>query len=509
MEELFAQLLSFMKGVWKYRWHAVVIAWVVLVISWVKIYTMPNVYQSSARVYVDTQTILKPLLSGMTSMPNVEQQVSIMSRTLISRPNVERVIRTVDLDLKTQSTKDHDRLVDKLMSQIKVTGTSNDDIYSISYANEDPQIVKNVVQSLLTIFLEGSYGDKKQDSVNAVRFIDNQIKDYESRLVSAENKLKDFRLQNGELLSRQGSDYGTKVEEVQDKLNQAKLDLAEAEQARNSIRKQIFGEEPAPGKPGTRLSVANPEIDARIDAINKNLDTLRLQFTEQHPDIVSARRLISQLEARKIEEAKTRKNSGDSGRNLSPVMQQLKIALSDAEAKAASMRARVDEYAARIERLKAASKVGPEIESQLSQLNRDYQINKSNYEKLVASRESAKLSGNLSATSEMINFRIIDPPVLPSAPVGPNRPLLVSLAFIASLLAGLAGALLMSQIRPTFMSPASLREVTGLTVLGTVAINLTEHEIVRRRKGMLGLGLAVGVLVLVYGAAMARLLIKI
>ena len=508
MEELLAQLLSFTKGIWKYRWYAVSIAWVVLLVSWAKIYTMPNVFQSSARVYVDTQTILKPLLSGMTTVPNIDQQVSIMSRTLISRPNVERVIRMVDLDLKTQSVKEHEKLVDTLMSQIKITGTSSDDIYSISYSNEDPRIVKNVVQSLLTIFVEGSYGDKKQDSVNAVRFIDNQIKEYEARLVTAENNLKEFKLKNGEILSRQGADYGGKLEEVSESLNQARLELSEAEQARNAIRKQMIGEEPAPGSENGVAAIVNPEIDGRIDTLNKNLDALRLQYTDQHPDIVSAKRLIAQLEARKIEESKIRKSGGEVGRRYSPVMQQLKVAMSDAEARVASMRARVDEYGARIARLKASSKVGPEVESQLSQLNRDYQINKTNYEKLVASREAAKLSGSLSATTEMMNFRIIDPPVLPSIPVGPNRPLLVTLALIASLLAGIGGALAMSQIRPTFMTHASLRELTGLPVIGAVSMNWTDQEIARRRKSMLALGLALGLMVLLYGAAMGRMLIK-
>ena len=271
----------------------------------------------------------------------------------------------------------------------------------------------------------------------------------------------------------------------------------------------MFGEEPAPGTENGPAAVVNPEIDGRIDTLNKNLDALRLQYTDQHPDIVSAKRLIAQLEARKIEESKLRKSGGEVGRRYSPVMQQLKVAMSDAEARVASMRARVDEYSARIARLKASSKVGPEIESQLSQLNRDYQINKSNYEKLVASREAAKLSGSLTATTEMMNFRIIDPPVLPSTPIGPNRPLLVTLALVAALVAGIAGALVMSQIRPTFMTQVSLRELTGLPVLGSVSMNWTDQEIARRRKSMLALGLALGLMMLLYGAAMGRMLIKV
>ncbi len=508
MEELLAQLLSFIKGIWKYRWYAMVIAWAVLAIGLIRIYTLPNSYQTSARVYVDTQSILKPLLSNMTTIPNIDQQVSIMSRTLISRPNVERVVRMVDLDLKTNSVKSHDKLVDDLMKDIKITGTTNDDIYSISYISEDPAVVRNVVQSLLTIFVEGSYGDKKQDSVKAVRFIDEQIKDYEARLVAAENNLKEFKLKNGDTMTRPGGDFSTKVGEIQDALSQARLDLNEAVQARNSIKKQISGEEPSFGTEQEQAAdvTANPEIDNRIAGLNKNLDALRLQYTEAHPDIVSAKRLIAQLEARKVEEAKTRKPTGEIGRKYTPMLQQLKVALSDAEARVASMQARVDEYSSRIARLRASSGAIPEIESEYSRLNRDYQINKTNYEKLVASREAAKLSGNLTSTTEMMSFRIIDPPILPTKPIGPNRPLLVSIAFVAALVAGLAAALLMSQIRPTFMTQAALREATGFPVLGSVSMNWTDKEIARRRRSMLAFGAAFAALILVYGGTMGKML---
>ncbi|MEP6879959.1 MAG: Wzz/FepE/Etk N-terminal domain-containing protein, partial [Nitrosospira sp.] len=100
MEELTTQLLVYLKGTWKYRWIAVAAAWIVAIAGWVIVYKLPDDYQASARIYVDTQNVLKPLMAGMTISPDLQQQVSIMSRTLISRPNVERVVRMVDLDIK-------------------------------------------------------------------------------------------------------------------------------------------------------------------------------------------------------------------------------------------------------------------------------------------------------------------------------------------------------------------------------------------------------------------------
>ncbi len=484
MEELLTQLQSLVRGGWKYRWYALAIGWLVSLVGFVVVYKLPDNFQASARVFVDTQSILKPLLAGMTSIPNVEQQVAIMSRTLLSQPNVERVMRMVDLDIKTNSGKGRERLIEELIAKIKIGSTQHSNIYTLSYNNENPKLAKDVVQALLTIFVEGSFGDKKQDSSKAILFIDGQIKSYEEKLVAAENALKDFKLKNIGLLPRQGGDSGSKLLEMTDSLNQARLELAEAEQAKESIKRQVLNMESslrslAPG------AAPNPEIDARIQSVSKNLDSLRMQYTEEHPDIVAAKRLVVQLEAKKVEEAKVKKPDVEMATS-NPVLQQLKISLSVAEAKVASMRARVDEYSIRSARLKTQTIAAPEIESQLAQLDRDYEINKSNYGKLVASREAAKLSSELNTTTEMMTFRVIDPPSVPLTPAGPKRIGLFSLVFAAGLMIGLAGAVLLSKIRPTFMSHVDLLEVTGLPILGTVSMKWTNDEQVRRKKRLYG-----------------------
>lgn len=498
MEEFLNQLMSSLKGIWNHRWHALAITWLVALVGWGRVMTLPDDYQSTARVFVDSQNILKPLLQGMTAVPNVEQQVSIMSRKLLSRPNVERVMRMVDLDVEVQSPRDHERIVEELMNGIKVSGTSTYDIYTITYHNKDPKLARDVVQSLLTIFMEGSFLGNKGESQKAVQFLEDQIKSYEDRLVAAENAVKDFKLRNTMMLPRQGVDYSTQLAASADALGTARLELQEAEQARAAVKAQISGDEPVLGLEQKASDIVNPELDSRIEVINKNLDLLRMQYTEAHPDIVAAKRLIAQLEERKL--AESREPDADPGRHYSPMLQQLKVALTEADARVAAMRARVQEYALRHERLLAQSNAVPEIESQLAQLNRDYEINKGNYEKLIAKREAAKLSGELSTTTDMISFKIIDPPTLPQAPVGPNRPLLYSAVLLAALFGGPASGLLISQVRPTFLGASAMRQVTGLNVLGTVALNWTPRARARRRRGHYLLGASLLVLLAAYAA---------
>ncbi|NGZ87090.1 XrtA system polysaccharide chain length determinant [Duganella aceris] len=507
MEELISQLISSLKGIWKYRWHAVSVMWVVAIAGWIKVALLPDDYQTTARVFVDTQSILKPLLAGMTSVPNVDQQVSIMSRTLLSRPNIERVMRMVDIDINSRTPREQQQQLEELMNKIRIGGTSQYDIYTISYSNPNPRLVRDVVQSLLTIFVEGSFKGKSGETRKAVQFIDDQIKAYESKLVAAENSLMEFKQKNNGLLPRQGIDYSSQLAQSSDLLNTARLELIEAEQARKAISSQISGDEPIVDAAMNPASIDNPEIDARINALNKNLDVLRMQYTELHPDIVAAKRLVAQLEARKIEESKL-KPAGDPGKNYSPMLQQLKVAQTEADARVASITARVQEYTIRHQRLLAQANAVPEVESALAQLNRDYMINKDNYEKLIGRREAAKLSGDLSSTTDMMTFKIIDPPMVPVSPTGPNRVLLYSLVMGGALLCGVAAALLVSQVRPTFLSPAELRERTGLVVLGTVSMNWTDAQKIRRRRGQYAFGAALGCLFTAYGAVLALNLLR-
>jgi polysaccharide chain length determinant protein (PEP-CTERM system associated) len=188
------------------------------------------------------------------------------------------------------------------------------------------------------------------------------------------------------------------------------------------------------------------------------------------------------------------------------MLQQLNISLSQTEAQVASMRTRVAEYTGRVARLRARSAEVPEIEAQLAQLNRDYLVNKENYQKLVERRESARLSGDLSSATDMLTFRVIDPPTVPLQPSGPNRLRLFSLVFAGALAAGIAVAFLMSQVRPTFLSQSTLRETTGLPVLGAIGMNWTAAQTVRRRRRLVALGVSVLVLFGAYGAGVAAIL---
>lgn len=481
MEELFDQVATIARGMWRFRWHSLLVAWLVGIVAVVAVFRIPDEYEASARIYVDTQSILRPLMSGLAVQPNVEQQIVMLSRTLISRPNVEKLVRMADLNLKADSKADQDALVTELMNGLEIKSVGRDNLYSLSYRDSDPAKAQRVIQSLVSIFVESSLGNTRNDTATAKLFINDQIKSYEEKLAAAESRLKEFKLKNLQLEFSEGKDSAGQLASLAEQLDQARVELHEAENARDAARTQLSNEKTENANLTTQsllqesaVPVATPEIDARMETQKKNLDTLLQRFTEQHPDVIAARRLIAELEVQKKKESDALRREAVASpaagnRNYENlVYQELNRLLATSEVQVASLRARVSEYTARYERAQAAIKTAPQLEAEASQLNRDYAINKKNYEDLVARRESAVMSGELESASGVADFRLIDPPRVSAKPVAPNRPLLFAAAMAASLGAGLACAFVASQLRPVFFNADELRAQLELPVLGIV-----------------------------------------
>ena len=488
MRDSVSQIAAVLHAMWKYRWPGLIVAWAAAVVGVTIALKVPNQYEASARIYVDTQSILKPLMSGLAIQPNIDQQVAMLGRTLISRPNIEKLVRMADLDLNNAGKAQQEEQIESLMKVLEIKSTNRDNLYTLAYHDEDPARAKRVVQSLVSIFVDSRLNSSRSDADAAKVFINEQIKAYEAKLQLAETRLKEFRLRNIDLQTGDGQDSAARMGDLSSQLEQARLELREAETARDETRQQLNNERSATASTSTQsllqesaLSVSTPDIDARIEAQKKNLDNLLTRFTEQHPDVVNARRLVKELEDQKRKEvAELRKAAMAApvagGANSSLAYQELTRMLAASEVQVASLRARVAEFSNRVNQARALLKTAPQIEAEAAQLNRDYSINKKNYEDLVTRRQSAAMSGDLDSASGVADFRLIDPPRVSPKPVSPNRLLLLSLAFVAALVVGLFTAFAASQLRPVFQRASELREKFDLPMLGVISLVMSDAE---------------------------------
>lgn len=501
MDQVLQQIMGYAKAAWQRRWWGVVVAWLVCIVGWTWVMIIPDRYEASARVYVDTQTLLKPLLSGLAAEPNVEQQIKLMTRQLVSRPTLEKVARMTDLDVKAKTPEQTESMLNALAEKISIADAGRENLYTISYQDASGDLAKKVVQSLLTIFVESSLGKTRQDISSSARFIEEQLQQYQQKLTDAENSLKEFKQKHIGMMPGQGGDYYAKLAETSAQLRQAQLDQQEASNRRNQLRRQLADEEPELNA-AAAAGPANSETDSRIQALQKQMDQLRLQFTDLHPDIQATKRLIDKLEAQKKAEIAQRRADPVGSKIQNPVYQQLTIAIAEADATVSALGARVAEYQRRYAELRNASNMIPQVEQEFTQLTRDYDVYRQNYDALLKRRESVTMSGEVESKTDTVDFRVIDPPFVPSQPAWPNRPLLLSLVTLGGLAAGIAVAFLLSQLRRTVTDRRVLRELTGLPLLGAVSRVETDETRRRKRKGLLTYLAALGSLIAAYGGVM-------
>jgi polysaccharide chain length determinant protein (PEP-CTERM system associated) len=504
-----------LREIWRARWLAVGVAWGVSLVLGVTVFMMKDRYEASARVYIDTQSVLKPLMVGLAFQPDIDQQIRMLARTLISRPNMELLRNSKDIGWDPVDPKKQEQEIQDLTKAIKMgPGGGGNNVYAISYRDTDPQRAQRLVERLVKMFVNSGGDGKKKDSEDARNFIEEEIRTYEAKLVEAENKLKDYKLKNFSVTGVSTQDYFARMSTLSDEVNRLRLETSAAEQSRDALKRELSSEAPqlpleALG-PQTAASPLVSEHEARLDTLKKQLDELLRRYTEEHPDVVSTRRTIAQVEALKRQDLEARRAAlaalSKGGPNAvaaaatNPVFQKIRFALAEAEANVASLRVRLGTQQARLNETRALASRAPQTEAELTQLNRDYDIIRKNYEQLVSRRESASLGVKIDQSAPLAEFRIIEPPRTAQNPVFPNRLSLALLAVLAAMAAGIAAALIKSRIAPVVSSTKALRELTGRPVLGTVSLLVNEQGRQSQRLSLMGLLGAIASLMLVQAA---------
>jgi polysaccharide chain length determinant protein (PEP-CTERM system associated) len=500
MDQLLEELFERLRGIWLWRFWGLSVAWLVAIVGLAAAIFIPSKYEATARVFVDTQSVLKPLMAGLAVQPDVEQQVAILSSTLMSRPNVEKLIRLADLDRDAKTERDRNALIDRVAQAVQLRGSqvkgSGDNLFWLSYRDTNPARAKRAVESLLSIFVDSGLSGKRRDTNKAMVFLDAQIKDYEEILGQAEQRLKQFKLQNLEQLAS-GQDAVGNMLALDGEIQKARTEFRAAAQRRDALGRQLAGEDPVVVSDRGERAGASPigvdpvaDIDSRADGLRRNLDELLRKYTDEHPDVVGTRRILADLEKQRealLEESK-RAGPGPAGSSLGTgrrepnlVYQQLKVAFAEAEGNVAALGAKLSDLESRYDRMRATARLRPEFEEELAQLNREYLVQKTNYEQLVQRREQAKLTGELDESGS-VDFSVIDPPRVSSTPVAPNRLLLVAAALVLSLGAGVGFSFILHRAFPTVSTLKGLHAVTQTPALGFVSYRPTPAILRSKRR---------------------------
>ncbi|MEE4278786.1 MAG: XrtA system polysaccharide chain length determinant [Halieaceae bacterium] len=505
MQEALAQIYGYALGVWRHRWAALVVAWVIALAGWAFVTQMPESYKATARLYVDSNSVLRPLMRGLAITPNIDQRIAMMSRTLLSRPNLEKLARMTDLDLQVTTDAQKEALISRLEDSISISGIrGNASLYSIAVTHRHRETARRIAQSLITVFIEMSLDDKREDSSGAQSFLDKQIAESERRLVEAENRLARFKQENVDVLPGESGDYYARLQSARGELAAARLELREQQNRRDELQRQIDGEEPVFISSGSAAPTGLP-IDTRIQALQSQLDALLARYTDKHPEVRQLNGLIDELRAERAEQLKAMGPgavNNFSGVGNSPVYQGMRTMLAEADASVAELSVRVNEYEERVADLVEKVNSIPEVEAQLKQLSRDYGVLSQQHEEMLQRRESARISSDVENSAGDVSFRVVDPPFVPSKPSEPNKLLLNAGVLVVALGAGVVLALGLSLIHPIVSDARMPAVATGLPLLGSVTWNKSDEQKRRERWRLAGFGACTASLLVVFVAVL-------
>ena len=493
IDQLKPMLMMYVHSLWRFRWLSLFVVWGIFTVGVFSVDSLSERYTSEAKLHIDTSSVLRPLLRGLAIQTDIQSEVRLMTRTLLTRPNLERAARLMDMDIKVNSDKEMETLINRLKANITIISPRRSDIYTITYTDTDPQVAKRMVQVLLDIFVEDVLGKGQEQSDSALDFLDQQINKYDGLLAEAEKRLEVFKRQNAGLLPGSGGDYYSQMQSEKGTQRQAELSLDEAINRRNELKKQLKEQEenrPSIVEEPNTMDFTSP-LDGRIAQMQQQLDGLMLKFTENHPDIKILKRTLADLEGDRQKEFEryqqqlVMQEAEQSVLGENPIIQQLQVLLSETEATVASLQARVSSYKKRVTELEKVVDRVPQVEAELKRVNRDYEVLKKNYNELVSRREQARLSEDVESGTEQVKFRVVEPPHAPSKPSFPNRPLFDSGVFVAALAIGNGLGLLIALLNPVFYRPNELREYTELPILGAVSRKENANERRRKRIGYL------------------------
>lgn len=488
MQELLSNILGYVKSAWRFRWYAMALSAAVFLAGWAVIALIPDRYIAEARVYVDTRSQIERALPGQIVESGLEQDLQFVRESLLGRPQLERLARAADLDLEVKDAEDMTRLVDSLRSAITIqliplvrsrSPEAAGSIYSIGFRHENRDMSIRVVRSLLDIFMEDTLGVQKSSSQVSASFLRDQIEEYQDRLREAEQRLADFNREHAERLPGMQGGYFQRLQQEINELTSAKQQLNLVESRLASLARQLSGDQTQSSMTGNMSATA--ALDTRIEELGRGIEDLRLRYTDQHPDVMAAEEMLTQLRKQRDDLLAQIADGSLSFASDNPVVQALQISKNEVEAEAATLRADVAARTARIEELRGLIDEMPAVEAQLAELTRDYDVINQQYQTLLASSERDKLTRD-AQRSESVQFRVIDPPAAPLIPTDPNRIALMGLLVIASFGAGAALAFVLSQLRPVFSDINSLASLTGLPVIGAVGryTSVLEGHAVRR-----------------------------
>ncbi|MEC3910787.1 XrtA system polysaccharide chain length determinant [Sphingobium sp. CR2-8] len=477
MAGLYDELLVLLHGIWSRRWVALGVAWGLCMLGWLGVALIPNAYQSKARVYVNTQSLLEDKV-GITQVQS-QQDLDRVRNTLTSAENLEKVVRDTDLSQSVSGPRDIAAKITTLRENITVMAQADPSMIDISAISADSglsdganaRIAQQVVQKLIDIFQEENLSGDRTQTKQSLAFLDQQIAARGKQMEAADQRRVAFAQRYVGLLPGAGS-ISQRMDAARMEINNIDSQLVQAQSALSAMNGQLIG------TPATLPGVGASGGASPLAQAQSNLASMKARgWTNAHPDVIAAQREVDAL--RKAGGG----SAGGAGSMANPAYLSIKSMQAERAATVQALQARKAQLQSDLNTMTSRQVDEPGVASEQEKLDSDYAALKTQYDKLTGDREEIRLRGEVKTETGSVQFRVIQPPSTPTAPSAPNRPVLLLGVLLLGVAAGIGVAFALGQLKGTFPTAARLEKAIGLPVAGSISqtVSAAQAAIDRQR----------------------------
>jgi polysaccharide chain length determinant protein (PEP-CTERM system associated) len=454
------------------------------------VYFLPDRYVSRAIVQVAPPKIPADVVKP--TRLSLETRLNNMQTRILSHTRLENLISEFNLYPRERQKDLMEDVVDRMLHDINVS-VIRGNAFQVTYEAEDRVKAMRVTARLAQIFIDESALDKQLYTQSTSQFIDSQLEDTREKLVAHEKKLEEYRRQHaGELPSQltsnltAASNAQLQLQSLNDTLNRDRDRLQTLEREQNELMTQ---ETVAPGVP----AVADPDAGTgtaaqQLESARRQLRQMELRLKPEHPDMVRMKRVIADLEQKAEAEALQTPVSGSS--HSSPAEKARQQRLAELKTGIESLRTQIsrrehdiDGVRDMIARYQQRADNVPKSETELIEMNRDYDTLRQLYSDLLKKSQESKMAADLETRQIGERFSLLEAARAPERPVSPNRPQLNILGIAGGLVLGLAFVALAEYRDTSFKTDDDVLTSLALPVLAMIPNMVTHSERrVRRRR---------------------------
>ena len=379
----------------------------------------PKGFTSTTTILVEDKKIIQPLMQGAAVATEVTDRSRLAREVILGRKVMNQVLEDAGWMKTNPTPTEQEKIIERITKRTTITVVGKD-IIKIEYKDDDAQRAFTTTKKFADLFISESLGAKIDESKAAFDFIDKQTQEYHDKLLRAEEQLKEFRSANLDARPGTDADISSRLNTLQTKIEQSSQDLKEAEVKKFSLEKQLSGE----AEVATTLS-REGQFRSRIAELQSRLETLRLSYHDNYPDVIQVKHQIVDLSQAITEERQRRDAAKASGKVIidegvinNPMYQQLKQELSQTRVNIEMLSARIGEAKRQLQQELERGRRVHGGEATLAELTRDYQVNRDIYQDLLRRRENARVSMNLDKERQGLSIKIQEPATLPLSPSG-------------------------------------------------------------------------------------------